>query len=497
MSIYIGNRKAKLYIGNKKVKKAYLGNRLVYSAGNVVTYKIDTNVTYTEEMDEGESCLSAKTFTPTKSGWEFVGWRTDSTASGSVLSSKVMGDNPITLYAVFRQTITVTYYNNSTTKSTTNGYRYYNNSNIVNPTFTLTQASRSGWTVRGWSTSTAGNGAISYNNATAFTRDSNVTLYGMYQQTITVTYYNGTATAASTSGTRYYNSGKDVTTNPTFSLTPVSKSGWTFRGWATSSAAAANIEYNSISGTAFSANATVYAAYYQTITLSYNGNNNTSGSTAAQTGTRYWNTGNVSNPSFSLSANGFSKSGYTFSKWALGSAGGTQYDAGASVTLSANTTMYAVWTASPLYVIQNGSLVSGNYIEASRNYYAQAGYGGDDRDYGCYRHSNGNGDDIGPRIRFNTKDLTKVDIIVEGFVNGGLGRRNPYLSIYDESTESYITNTVATKLMEKDSQEVVTETFTEITVPSNTNLTLYFHIANGTGTNYWADLTIKSIYLHS
>lgn len=34
---------------------------------------------------------------------------------------------------------------------------------------------------------------------------------------------------------------------------------------------------------------------------------------------------------------------YTFSKWAAGSTGGTQYSAGASFTPSSNTTMYAIW----------------------------------------------------------------------------------------------------------------------------------------------------------
>lgn len=434
MPIYLGNKKIKLYKGNQKIKKVYCGNRLVYSAGSTVTYKVDSGVTYTEEFDEGASVLSPKTFTPSKSGWEFVGWRTDSTASGSVLSSKVMGDNPVTLYAVFRQTVTVTYYNNSTSASSTSGYRYYNNGNTVNPSFALTQASASGWTARGWSvtnkgdagityangasftrdsnvtlyglyqqtitvtyynnsttastttgtrywapagainpsfaltqssrsawtargwsTGTGGNSTISYNSGVAFTRDSNITLYGMYQQTITLTYYNGSATAASTSGTRYYNSGSGNAVNPKFSLTPATLSGWTFRGWATSSAAAASISYSSISGTAFSASATVYAAYYQTITLSYNGNGSTGGSTAAQTGTRYWNTGNVSNPSFTLRANGFSKTSYAFSKWALGSASGTQYAAGASITLSASTTMYALWTyvGSPFYIVKD------------------------------------------------------------------------------------------------------------------------------------------------
>ncbi len=182
---FLGGTGYKAYLGAVKLKAGYIGAQRVYSAGNVVTYYVDTNLIKREEVDSGASCLAPKTFTPAKSGWIFVGWRQDTAANGTVLTSKVMGDAPITLYAVFRQTIT----------------------------------------------------------------------------------------------------------------------------------------------------------------LSYAGNTNNSGSTAAQTGTRYYNNGKIASPTFALRANGFVKNYYTWVSWALGSASGTRYAAGAYVTLSANTTFYAVWTA--------------------------------------------------------------------------------------------------------------------------------------------------------
>lgn len=169
--------------GYKGIYRMYLGNERIYPNAGTVTYHVDTNVTYTEEVDIDESILNPSTFTPSKSGWTFVGWRKDTTASGSVLSDEVMTGDDVVLYAVFQQIIT----------------------------------------------------------------------------------------------------------------------------------------------------------------LSYNGNGNTSGSTANQTGYRYYNNGSIENPSFILSNNGFSKTDYTFTKWAIGSAGGTQYDPGASIILSTNTTFYAIW----------------------------------------------------------------------------------------------------------------------------------------------------------
>ncbi len=262
---FLGASGYKAYLGNIKLKKGYIGDQRVYSAGNVVTYNVSPGVSYREEADSGASVLSPTSFTPSLSGWTFVGWRTDTAVSGSVLTSKTMGDDPITLYAVFRQTVTVIFYNGSTTATSSVGYRYYNNGNTVHPSFAPQQAALSGWTARGWSTGTAGNSGIYSNNGATFTISSGTSL-------------------------------------------------------------------------------TLYGMYYQTITLSYTGNGATSGSTAAQYGTRYYNSnGNVVNPSFSLRTNGFGKTNYYFTAWAIGSASGAQYAPGRTVTLSQNTVFYACW----------------------------------------------------------------------------------------------------------------------------------------------------------
>lgn len=237
MLTYNGTTIKHMTYNGQKVKKWNHNGVRVFTAGSTVTYYVDSGTSYTEEVDSEASCLSPKTFTPTKSGWTFVGWREDKTASSSVLSSKVMGDSPIVLYAVFKKAVTVTYYNNSTTASSTSGYRYYNNGNIVNPSFTLTQASKSGWTARGWSTSTAGNGGISYNNGATFTRDSSITLYGMYFQTITLSYNGNGATSGGVSaqyGDRYYNSGSGGVVNPSFSIAGngFARTNYSFIAWA-------------------------------------------------------------------------------------------------------------------------------------------------------------------------------------------------------------------------------------------------------------------------
>lgn len=341
MGVLKSSLKTKLFYGSKKVKKAYIGDTKIYSAGNIVTYYVDGTAVHTEEVDSDASCLSPTSFTPTKDGWTFVGWREDTTANGTVLTEKLMGDTPITLYAVFEQTVTVTYYNNSTTASSTNGKRYYNNNNTANPSFTLTQATRSGWTARGWSVATTGNGAISYNNATAFTRDSNITLYGMYQAAITCTFksYNSTQTA---NGTRYYNS-NGTTVNASVTVpTGATMTGWTWRGWSAANSTTGNTTVGYANGATIS-NLTTGYTYYGLYHVACNLYTVSNGSTKTNAGTRYYNSsGNYTNPTFTVASP--TKSGYTFQGWSTGATStAVSYSSISNLSITTNTTLYAVW----------------------------------------------------------------------------------------------------------------------------------------------------------
>ena len=97
-----GAKPKRIYIGGLKAKKVYCRGERVWSAGSIVTY-ICNGVTYTEEVDEGQTVLSPTSFTPSKSGCSFVGWSTSASSTATV-SSLVMSDKPITLYAVFKYT---------------------------------------------------------------------------------------------------------------------------------------------------------------------------------------------------------------------------------------------------------------------------------------------------------------------------------------------------------------------------------------------------------
>ena len=87
----------------------------------------------------------------------------------------------------------------------------------------------------------------------------------------------------------------------------------------------------------FSSTGTTGTAYTPpTFTVSYNANGG-SGSTSSHTGVAY-------NASVTLRANGFTRSNYTFAGWNTASNGtGTYYAPGASYTVTANRTFYAMW----------------------------------------------------------------------------------------------------------------------------------------------------------
>lgn len=408
-----------------------------------VTYNVDTGNARVEEVNEGESVLSPS-FTPTKSGYSFVGWRLDTVASANVLVDKVAEGDTMTLYAVFRKKVTVTKYNGGTSASTESKYQYYNNATVANPSFTLTENTVSGWTAAGWTaladyTATVANGGsvtlssnatyyslytqtitvTLYNNSTSpsyqtgtrkaragsswaysnpsftlneasasgwtpmgwtaaanftasvanggsVTLAANATYYSLYAQTITVTYYNNSATPAYTSGTRYARAGGSwAYADPSFALAEAGVSGWSARGWSTSNVGNAGITYGNGATFTRNSNITLYSLYQRTVTLSYYGNGNTGGSTAAGTGVAYRNaTGQGINASITVSSNGFSKTEYTFYRWALGSASGTQYKPGATYSSVSDATMYAYWLA---------TTVNFGYTGGAQSFTAKAG----------------------------------------------------------------------------------------------------------------------------
>ena len=153
----LGTNKLVLYSKGIRYRLVMSGQAL---HSKYVTYYIDSGSTRNVEYDEGANVLSPN-FTPSKHGWTFVGWREDTTASTDVLTSKTMGTENMKLYAVYNKTVTLSYYDGYSTSpsaGTKTGTAVFNAAgNFDDADFTMSQASYSGWTTRGWATSSTAN----------------------------------------------------------------------------------------------------------------------------------------------------------------------------------------------------------------------------------------------------------------------------------------------------------------------------------------------------
>jgi len=158
----------------------------------------------------------------------------------------------------------------------------------------------------------------------------NITLYKA--PTFYVTY-NGNSNTGGTAPTKqaYITSSTVTVASNTGSLV---RTGYIFNGWNTA-ADGSGTHYNAGSGTfTISANTTLYAEWTpagNTVTFDANGGTGTMANQTASSATN-------------LTANAFTRTGYTFAGWATTSGGTVAYTNGASYPFSANATLYAVWT---------------------------------------------------------------------------------------------------------------------------------------------------------
>ena len=182
----------------------------------IISYNIDIGENYKEVAKQSQNCLEPSSFTPKKEGWEFIGWREDSESSEEILTEKILEDN-IELYAVFRQTITLSYNANggSRTPETQTGYRYYNNGNVANPSFILATAiARSGYTFQNWRLNSASGTA--YNAKGSITLSSSATMYAKWIANTVYLYNSGNENTSLTGGwSAYLESGSGSATYTT------------------------------------------------------------------------------------------------------------------------------------------------------------------------------------------------------------------------------------------------------------------------------------------
>lgn len=237
-------------------------------------------------------------------------------------------------------TITISYNANGGSSTPGNGTGTY-----VNTTTTTYKFSQ-------WAAGSAS--GTKYNASSSYTPSGDVTMYATWTSSSSTARTSNPSikTAAAISRASSTVSSYKVSYNANGgSSTPSAQTAtktrsYTFSKWNTNSAGSGT-NYNANTNYTFSANATLYATW----TSSDSGGSITlpaaiaraNGSTGGYSVTYNANGGSGA-PSAQTSGNRTIT--YTFSKWAAGSTSGTQYNAGASFTPSAATTMYAIWNSS-------------------------------------------------------------------------------------------------------------------------------------------------------
>ena len=249
-----------------------------------------------------------------------------------------------------------------------------------------------GWSFAGWTTSDSGGTNINYNNGASYNPSeysANVYLYAVGKKTFHFYGFRNGSTVLLSEPVQKWNPYSTSTSYMTAIAIPAKTdiTTWTFCGYVggTSAASASNCSSPTYAATTAGTNQTpaynkwpyTRSIYSRVLTVSYAANNsNATGSTSSTTLTQYFNTGysndnaKISSNSITLASNGYTLTGYSFSKWAEGSASGTQYGAeaaytgiGTSVTdETISKTMYAKWTAKKLNITFNcngGTLKSG------------------------------------------------------------------------------------------------------------------------------------------
>ena len=397
------------YIGdNFSIDSLQVGNLTLTAKWKPITYTISYNGngnTSGSTANSSHTYDQAKALTANgfkKTGYTFNGWNTKADGTGtsygnaaSVTNLTATNGAKITLYAQWRvNVLTIRYHLNGGTSVLGNSYfssgnpcktenwgytsssQYgltnYDDTKRVTRTGYLanayynTQANGSGNNLDDDSLTTTIQIATAAGVLTNLENgDTTIDIYMIWTPiTYTIKYDgNGNTSGSTANSSHTYDQAKALTANG------FAKTGYTFAGWATSKTGAVvytnKQSVKNLSSTQGDT-VTLYAKWTPiTYTIKYDGNGNTGGSTA--------NSSHTYDQAKALTANSFSKTGYTFAGWATSKTGAVVYTNKQSVKNLSSTqgdtiTLYAKWTANTYTVTYEWSLTDKGWMDQNINH---------------------------------------------------------------------------------------------------------------------------------
>ena len=356
------------------------------TGGSIKASYYNTSNSYTSSTITSSSgsitSVYSKTVTLTataKSGYKFVGWYSAEPSVSSESTSRFSTSTSYSftasarssIYGLFAKTYTLTIkyasgnYTHSTTITATNSTiglsQTISSGNTSGNTYTLTTYCRPNSQtitiarVNGSYTYYMGNGSATTSSSTnsftypwSTTADATINVYVREQYKIT---YNGNGnTGGSVSGSNPTLKAHGL--NATLSTNNFTKTGYTANGW-NKNTAGTGTHYNNGESYSGNANVTLYAQWTaNTYYVKFNGNGSTSGSMSNQTFTY--------DKAQNLTANAFSKTGYSFAGWATTASGSVEYTDKQSVknlttSNGATVNLYAKWNTVSYTITYNGN----------------------------------------------------------------------------------------------------------------------------------------------
>ena len=307
---------------------------------------------------------------PSRTGYTFEGWYSDSAFNNkeTVINAGTTGSK--TLYAKWTPNNNIVRFNSNGGSGTMSNLTIATDSSA---SLTVNRFTKTGYTFVGWSTSI--NGAVEYTDGATYIMGTNssYTLYAVWEANKNTVIFNSNGG----SGTM---SSQAIATDSSASLTANSftKAGYTFKGWSTSESG--SVEYTDGATYTMGTNSSyalyaVWEANKNTVRFNSNGGSGTMSSLTIAT-----------DSSASLTANSFTKAGYTFVGWSTSKNGAVEYTDGAIYTMGTNSsyTLYAVWGANQNTVIFNSnggsgtmsqiSVATGSSVVLTANSFTREGY---------------------------------------------------------------------------------------------------------------------------
>lgn len=312
--------------------------------GYTITFdKNDAAATGTMDKQTINSGDSAKLLSNTlvKTGSTFSGWATSPT--GAIVykdgASYTMGTANDTLYAIWAviPTFTLTYNGNTNSAGTVPSAVTGILSGASVTVAAVGTLVKSNYTFAGWNTAPNGSGTP-YTTGSSIIITAATTLYA--QWTALPTYslaYDGNTNSGGTAPTTVSGivTGTSVTVAAAGALV---KTNYAFAGWNTA-ANGSGTDYAADAKITMTANTTLYAQWTQTYSLTYNGNSSTGGTAPSMV------SGLNSGAVVTVAANTFTRTNYIFSSWNTKADGsGDSHAPNTNITITANTTLYAIWT---------------------------------------------------------------------------------------------------------------------------------------------------------